>query len=64
MKLLISEFEKEAKKIVVSHTRTYKDEQAKENEKVKENLKKLNESIEKTTLGDILKEKIEKKKGE
>jgi len=48
----------------VSHTRTYKDEQAKENEKVKENLKKLNESIEKTTLGDILKEKIEKKKGE
>jgi len=60
----VTEFDKEAKKIVVSHTRTYKDEQAKENEKVKENLKKLNESIEKTTLGDILKEKIEKKKGE
>ncbi|RME19023.1 MAG: 30S ribosomal protein S1 [Bacteroidetes bacterium] len=57
----VIEFDKDAKKIVVSHTRTFKDEQAKEKEAVKENLKKINESVEKTTLGDILKEKISKK---
>jgi small subunit ribosomal protein S1 len=57
----VTEFDKEAKKIVVSHTRVYKDEKAKEDAKVKENLKKINESVEKTTLGDILKEKMDKK---
>ncbi|MCX7729166.1 MAG: 30S ribosomal protein S1 [Bacteroidia bacterium] len=57
----VTEFDKDAKKIVVSHTRTFKDEKAKEKETVKESIKKINENVEKTTLGDILKEKIDKK---
>jgi small subunit ribosomal protein S1 len=57
----VTEFDKDAKKIVVSHTRIYKDEKTKEDANVKENLKKINESVEKTTLGDILKEKMDKK---
>ncbi|GAB4205968.1 MAG: 30S ribosomal protein S1 [Bacteroidia bacterium] len=60
----VIEFDKDAKKIVVSHTRIFKEEQVKEKEAVKENLKKINESVEKTTLGDILKEKIDKKNEE
>lgn len=57
----VIEFDKDAKKIVVSHTRVHKDEKAKEKESVKEGIKKINESIEKTTLGDIIKEKMNKK---
>ncbi len=64
----VIEFDKDAKKIVVSHTRTYKDEKVKsekaEKESVKENLKKVNDTVEKATLGDILKEKMEGKKNE
>jgi len=59
----VIEFDKEARKIVVSHTRTYKDEKVKEDANIKENIKKINESVEKTTIGDLLKEKIEKKTG-
>lgn len=62
----VVEFDKDAKKIVVSHVQTYKEqkekEAAKEKESIKENMKKINDSVEKATLGDILKEKIEKKK--
>ncbi len=57
----VTEFNKDAKKIVVSHTRTYKDEKEKEKETTKETLKKINENVEKATLGDIIKEKIDKK---
>lgn len=53
----VIEFNKDTKKIVVSHTATYQEEK----ETIKENIKKINESVEKTTLGDILKEKIDKK---
>ncbi len=60
----VIEFNKDSKKIIVSHTNIFKEEQA--NEKVKADneaksvadeekkaIKKLNESVEKSTLGDI-----------
>ncbi|MBP3253219.1 MAG: 30S ribosomal protein S1 [Bacteroidales bacterium] len=61
----VIEFQKEAKRIVLSHLRTWKQED--ENRAKKENpVKKLNQTLEKTTLGDIdvlasLKEEMEKK---
>ncbi|MBQ7984076.1 MAG: 30S ribosomal protein S1, partial [Bacteroidales bacterium] len=61
----VREFQKEAKRIVLSHLRTWKQED--ENRAKKENpVKKLNQTLEKTTLGDIdvlasLKEEMEKK---
>ncbi|MBR3724952.1 MAG: 30S ribosomal protein S1 [Bacteroidales bacterium] len=77
----VIEFSKENKKIIVSHSRVYQDaldseRQKSENEEVKKEratkktVKKINETLEKTTLGDLsvlasLKEEIEKEqKGE
>ena len=75
----VIEFSKENKKIVVSHTRTHQDsveggknesEDAKKDRATKKTVKKINETLEKTTLGDLsvlasLKEEIEKEaKGE
>ena len=70
----VVEFNKSAKKIVVSHSRIYEDEKAENAEKTVENntekgkkaSKKVKPSIEKTTLGDItqlaaLKEEMEEK---
>ena len=73
----VIEFNKENKKIIVSHTRTFEEdpaaakkeaiEKAKaEGRAAKQNVKKLNEKVEKTTLGDIsdlmdLKSKLNKK---
>ncbi|MBP5708520.1 MAG: 30S ribosomal protein S1 [Bacteroidales bacterium] len=70
----VVEFNKSAKKIVVSHSRIYEDEKAENVEKTAENnaekgkkaSKKVKPSIEKTTLGDItqlaaLKEEMEEK---
>lgn len=68
----VIEFSKENKKIIVSHTRVNKDEadndEAKRDRKGSKNpVKKVNETLEKTTLGDIdvlanLKEELEKNK--
>lgn len=68
----VIEFSKENKKIVVSHTRTWQAEDSKKSDDKKGSseaatVKKINESLEKTTLGDIdvlasLKEEIEKNK--
>ena len=64
----VIEFSKENKKIVVSHTRTWQPEEPKD-EKTGNNeaatVKKINEGLEKTTLGDIdilasLKEEMDK----
>ena len=77
----VIEFSKENKKIIVSHTRVYQDnlegerqkaenEEAKKERATKKTVKKINETLEKTTLGDLsvlanLKEEIEKEqKGE
>ena len=77
----VIEFSKENKKIVVSHTRTHQDaaenervkvenEEAKKERATKKTVKKINDTLEKTTLGDLsvlasLKEEIEKEqKGE
>jgi small subunit ribosomal protein S1 len=60
----VIEFNKDSKKIIVSHTNIFKEEQANEKAKAendaksaddeqKKALKKLNESVEKSTLGDI-----------
>ncbi|MDR1950882.1 MAG: 30S ribosomal protein S1, partial [Bacteroidales bacterium] len=60
----VIEFNKDSKKIIVSHTNIFKEEQANEKAKTenesksaadeeKKALKKLNESVEKSTLGDI-----------
>ncbi|MFO8235238.1 MAG: 30S ribosomal protein S1 [Bacteroidales bacterium] len=53
----VLEFNKEGKKIVVSHKRVYEDEKRKEEkekaQKTKKNVDKINKSAEKTTLGDI-----------
>jgi len=53
----VIEFNKEAKRIIVSHSRTFEDlakaEQETERKATKRASKKLKESIEKTTLGDI-----------
>ena len=69
----VIEFNKEAKRIILSHSRIYEDEQRAESRKAaaakkaakKEEAPAVNTSIEKTTLGDIsqlaeLKEKLEK----
>jgi len=74
----VIEFSKDNKKIIVSHTRTFEEDPAaakkeaaerakSENKGVKQNVKKLNEKVEKTTLGDIsdladLKKKLNKEK--
>ncbi len=77
----VIEFSKENKKIIVSHSRVYQDaldserqksenEEAKKERATKKTVKKINETLEKTTLGDLsvlasLKEEIEKEqKGE
>ena len=77
----VIEFSKDNKKIVVSHTRVLHDaiegeraksenEEAKKERATKKTVKKINEALEKTTLGDLsvlanLKEEIEKEqKGE
>ena len=57
----VIEFSKDAKKIFVSHTRTFEDEKkvAEENEKqakansTKKAMKKVSDNLEKTTLGDV-----------
>ena len=73
----VIEFSKENKKIIVSHTRVNQDLTAAEAEKAEEeenkkaratkkSVKKLNETLEKTTLGDVfgnLKEELEKNDG-
>ena len=72
----VIEFSKENKKIIVSHTRVFQDaldnerqknenEDAKKERATKKTVKKITESLEKTTLGDLsvlanLKEEIEK----
>lgn len=64
----VIEFNKSAKKIMISHTRVYSDDKKQEDEdsaaQLKKSLKKVNMNIEKTTLGDItelaaLKEEME-----
>ena len=77
----VIEFSKENKKIIVSHTRIHQDavegervknenDEAKKERATKKTVKKINETLEKTTLGDLsvlanLKEEIEKEeKGE
>ncbi len=71
----VIEFNKDSKKIVVSHTRTFQDnvEGGKESDEKKaratqKSVKKINETLEKTTLGDLdvlanLKADIEKESG-
>ncbi|MFP4525759.1 MAG: 30S ribosomal protein S1 [Bacteroidales bacterium] len=53
----VLEFNKEGKKIVVSHKRVYEDEKRKEEkektQKTRKNVDKINKNTEKTTLGDI-----------
>lgn len=73
LKFKVIEFNKSAKKIVVSHTRVFEDEKKapetagkKPAEKKKKTAKKAKSGIEKTTLGDItdlaaLKEELEEK---
>ena len=77
----VIEFSKENKKIIVSHTRIHQDavegervknenDEAKKERATKKTVKKINETLEKTTLGDLSvlanrKEEIEKEeKGE
>jgi small subunit ribosomal protein S1 len=69
----IIEFNRDSKKIVVSHTRTFRDELENEAEKEKKStanaIKKINEANEKTTLGDLealsnLKDAMEKEERE
>ena len=53
----VIEFNKEAKKIVLSHRRVYEDEKKEQEraqtQKTRKNMKKVNKNVEKTTLGDI-----------
>lgn len=53
----VTEFSKDNKKIFVSHTRTFEDEKKEEAEKqvksTKKAVKKVNDNLEKTTLGDV-----------
>ena len=69
----VIEFSKENKKIIVSHTRVnqevaddvHDDSEAKKERATKKNVKKINDTLEKTTLGDLdvlanLKEEMEK----
>ncbi|MGL4364728.1 MAG: 30S ribosomal protein S1 [Bacteroidales bacterium] len=70
----VIEFSKGSKRVILSHTRTFQVEQKSEESKVrkdtestKKSVKKLNDSLEKTTLGDIaglaeLKSEMENKK--
>jgi small subunit ribosomal protein S1 len=74
----VIEFNKENKKIIVSHSRTFEEDakaakkeavekEKAENKSAKQTMKKLNEKVEKTTLGDIsnlmnLKSQLEKGK--
>ena len=77
----VIEFSKENKKIIVSHTRVHQDnvegervkaenDEAKKDRATKKTVKKINDNLEKTTLGDLsvlanLKEELEKEeKGE
>ncbi len=66
----VIEFNKEGKKIVLSHRRVYEDEKRKEEkektQKTRKNVSKVNKNVEKTTLGDIsdlasLKDEMEEK---
>ena len=62
----VIEFQKEAKRIVLSHTRTWKQEEETKSKKEANPVRKINQSLEKTTLGDLdvlasLKEEMEKK---
>ncbi len=64
----VIEFQKDAKRIVLSHTRTWKQEteQRDRSQKKDDPVKKIHQSLEKTTLGDLdvlasLKEEMEKK---
>ena len=55
---MIIEFNKESKKIIASHTKTFKDEVEGEKKggakgKTKSAIKNINESQEKSTLGDL-----------
>jgi small subunit ribosomal protein S1 len=53
----VTEFNKEGKKIVLSHRRVYEDEKKKESkekaQKTRKNVNKINKNSEKTTLGDV-----------
>lgn len=53
----VIEFNKDAKKIVLSHRRVYEDEKKEQErsqtQKTRKNMKKVNKNVEKTTLGDI-----------
>jgi len=53
----VIEFNKEAKKIVLSHRRVYEDDKKEQEraqtQKTRKNVKKVNKNVEKTTLGDI-----------
>ncbi|MBR1517282.1 MAG: 30S ribosomal protein S1, partial [Bacteroidales bacterium] len=72
----VTEFSKEMKRIVVSHTRTFQDaeednhakaenDESKKGRDTKKTVKKINEQLEKTTLGDVfgslLNEQLDKK---
>ncbi|MDR1726098.1 MAG: 30S ribosomal protein S1 [Bacteroidales bacterium] len=64
---VVKEFSKEGKKIILSHTKTWKKEEEKDNKNLDNfsAVKKINDSIDRTTFGDIeelvsLKEEIEK----
>lgn len=62
----VIEFQKNAKRIVLSHTRTWKKEDENKAKKDNTSIKMINQNLEKTTLGDLdvlasLKEEMEKK---
>ena len=62
----VIEFQKEAKRIVLSHTKTWKQEEEVKAKKDAGSVKKINQTLEKTTLGDLdvlasLKEEMDKK---
>ena len=62
----VIEFQKEAKRIVLSHTKTWKQEEEVKAKKDAGSVKKINQRLEKTTLGDLdvlasLKEEMDKK---
>ena len=64
----VIEFSKEAKRVVLSHARTWKQEEEKASKK-ESPAKKINQNLEKTTLGDLdvlasLKEEMTKKENE
>ncbi|MBQ6753815.1 MAG: 30S ribosomal protein S1 [Bacteroidales bacterium] len=64
----VIEFSKEAKRVVLSHSRTWKQEEEKASKK-ESPAKKINQNLEKTTLGDLdvlasLKEEMTKKENE